>query len=529
MTKKKEPVEKTTKKPVVKKAVAKKAPAKKTPVKKAPVKKAPAKPVAKKTPVKKATPVKAKVVKKVTTEKAAPVKATPAKKVVTKKPIAPKKEAVKKAPVKKTTPKKEVKAKLEIAVKPTVKKVASPTVKKVVAKTSVFPSVYSIMKGGKATIIVDDQSYTKTGTDAASVHTLVKKFDKNKTQELFDQIMSILKPNLETLSKHNLVERDGRVYFGDIDVPLPEGIVVHITKRLEEGLDIGPTKKFWFRSLLNPSEVARDGFFDYCMKYGVTITNNGYAVLYKAVASKKSAQTNVDLASFVASEYMKCISTGLDPDIFLVYKRDGEYGIIKPGEELPPRGKVENGLKDLFVDLPSIVNANSDTSSVYTDKHTRKMTIRLGVPVVMDRDKCDPNIKIDCSYGLHVGSHKYVSNFGGVSDTIFACLVDPQHVVAIPEYDTSKIRVCDYLPYATMHRSSNGKWEEIASTHFEVDYEIHEKFTLEERTKELKSQLKGAKGKTKDLIAIKLDIVETRLLDLSHITAKEDDISSVAG
>ena len=58
------------------------------------------------------------------------------------------------------------------------------------------------------------------------------------------------------------------------------------------------------------------------------------------------------------------------------------------------------------------------------------------------------DLDIECSRGLHVGSVKYLENNNYVSDsdTILLVLVNPQHVIAVPKYDNSKLRVCEYFP-----------------------------------------------------------------------------------
>lgn len=76
---------------------------------------------------------------------------------------------------------------------------------------------------------------------------------------------------------------------------------------------------------------------------------------------------------------------------------------------------------------------------------------------------------------LHVGSMAYVKDFGhgGSDSAILEVLVSPRNVVAVPtDYHNTKMRVCEYYPYAI----SNG---ENSAIYLEEDYINHDKKQLE--------------------------------------------------
>ena len=125
-------------------------------------------------------------------------------------------------------------------------------------------------------------------------------------------------------------------------------------------------------------------------------------------------------------------------------------------------------------------------TSMYTDMHTKSMDINLGVPVKMDRKECDSDPAVDCSYGLHVGATAYVEKFGCGNRTILACLVNPANVVAVPNYDHSKMRVTEYFPFATA-TYVNGKIDIIEQKYFEDDY-------CEYEIEELEAQIQSVKA-----------------------------------
>lgn len=78
----------------------------------------------------------------------------------------------------------------------------------------------------------------------------------------------------------------------------------------------------------------------------------------------------------------------------------------------------------------------------YVDPHTRKVRQRLGSFVHMDEKLVDPNRRNECSNGLHVARRGYVGSFSG--NAIVLAKVRPEDVIAVPEYDANKMRVCGY-------------------------------------------------------------------------------------
>lgn len=65
------------------------------------------------------------------------------------------------------------------------------------------------------------------------------------------------------------------------------------------------------------------------------------------------------------------------------------------------------------------------------------------VPVVMNREECDPDENNTCSSGLHFCSRNYLPNFMGDSGKVIVVKVFPEDVTAIPaEYDLAKGRCC---------------------------------------------------------------------------------------
>lgn len=78
----------------------------------------------------------------------------------------------------------------------------------------------------------------------------------------------------------------------------------------------------------------------------------------------------------------------------------------------------------------------------FVDPYTKRVKQRIGSFVHMDESLVDPNRRNECSNGLHVARRGYVGNFNG--DAIVLAKVRPEDVIAVPEYDANKMRVCGY-------------------------------------------------------------------------------------
>ena len=397
----------------------------------------------------------------------------------------------------------------------------------ITVKSTVSLNFKSDLPLGKIHMLVNGTHYQRAGSAAyiQELQTLGVNAHNNQDPYAYQQLMLRLNPYQAALDAGVFQEaEDGSIYLENIPIPVPKALVKTMVQYVSAGHPIEPLKRFWFLCCLNPNTRSRDDFFKYCLDFGVVITNTGHVVLYKAVTHKqvpKSKAISSDLQAFIAQEYLEVTSKTRykKPDRYAIYEisRKNDQGEIekeyvsercvakdgsidKPSALHAAKAKRVGILSDLFDNIQ-----NLETEFVYTDKYTKKMNIQIGVPVKQDRDKCDPDINNACSKGLHIGSFKYVEQFAHSSDTILACLVNPMNIVAIPEYDTSKIRCCEYLPYARITRFDDGTWDEIAPRHLDVTYVSHQAediesaakvatVTIAEEAKARMADLKGGKN-----------------------------------
>lgn len=85
---------------------------------------------------------------------------------------------------------------------------------------------------------------------------------------------------------------------------------------------------------------------------------------------------------------------------------------------------------------------HKDVTGTNLDVHSRKVRNNAGDYVHMEEKDVDPSRTSSCSYGLHIASRDYLKTFTG--NALVAVLIKPQHVIAVPLNEHTKMRVCAY-------------------------------------------------------------------------------------
>lgn len=119
--------------------------------------------------------------------------------------------------------------------------------------------------------------------------------------------------------------------------------------------------------------------------------------------------------------------------------------------------KRNHSIEDLFrflerADLPiaddgsiiiyKVLQKHRQKEGYFADCHTGNVPQRAGSYVVMDASMVDHDRRNECSNGLHVARRGYIRSFGG--DVCFIGKLAPEDVIAVPDYDANKMRVCGY-------------------------------------------------------------------------------------
>lgn len=326
----------------------------------------------------------------------------------------------------------------------------------------------------------------------------------------------------------------GQVFLAGFNTPLPDALVEIIKEYHENAYPMEAIMNFWKLLMLNPDVRVRDVLFDFIKTHDFVLTDNGYMVVYKSVykaeTEKDAEPQDTTFAEFVSNRYLHVKKTWKEsPKNYVVYKdADGVFAITKTvtaekWDETEKNIEFLGNLNELFdaiysSDVPEDKEADVKATPIYTDMHTRKMVIELGVPVKQARKECDADFRRDCSNGLHVGATKYVENFAGHSGVVLVCYVNPMNVVAVPDYDHSKMRVCEYFPFA-LATYTDHKIDVIEQAYFESDYSDLEAEELEKQVAAIQADeapietAMNADEETRPMSEL-LKIIEARLVDI---------------
>lgn len=98
--------------------------------------------------------------------------------------------------------------------------------------------------------------------------------------------------------------------------------------------------------------------------------------------------------------------------------------------------------EDGSIVIYKVLKFKDKENSTYVDCHTQKVTQRVGSYVCMDASLVDHNRNNECSNGLHVARRGYIGSFSG--DVCVMAKLAPEDVIAVPQYDANKMRVCAY-------------------------------------------------------------------------------------
>jgi hypothetical protein len=322
----------------------------------------------------------------------------------------------------------------------------------------------------------------------------------------------------------------GEVYLAGFNTPIPDTLVDVIREYHENDYPLDAIINFWKLLMLNPDKRVRSVLFDFIKTHDFVLTDNGYMVVYKAVYEKKNEQDadETRFAEFISNRYLHVKKTWKEsPKKHIVYRKiddntfnSAQEKTIEKWDEKEKGVEILGNLQELFDAIFNSVDENEEKKvPVFTDMHTQKMHIELGKPVKQDRKECDADFRRDCSNGLHVGATSYVNSFAGRDSIVLVCYVNPANVVAVPDYDHSKMRVCEYFPFA-IATYEDRKIDVIEQAYFESDYTDYEVEELEEQVKKLQSNelpietAMNAENDEERPMSELMRIIESRLVDI---------------
>jgi hypothetical protein len=291
----------------------------------------------------------------------------------------------------------------------------------------------------------------------------------------------------------------GQVFMAGFNTPLPETLIEVIKEYHENGYPMDAIVNFWKLLMLNPDVRVRNDLFDFIKTHDFVLTDKGYMVVYKAVYERENEVMDAETKSFAEYISRQVLHVrknwSKSPYAYVVYKdlNSETWEITKKvtaetWDEKEKNVDILGNLGELFDSFFNVEVQEEEKTNVleFTDMHSRTMQIVLGQPVVKERSACDADPRNDCSNGLHVGATRYVETFANRTSKILVCYVNPANVVAVPQYDHSKMRVSEYFPFA-LANYEDGKIDIIEQAYFESDYCEYEIEELEKQVEAIQA------------------------------------------
>lgn len=274
-------------------------------------------------------------------------------------------------------------------------------------------------------------------------------------------------------SKYMILDKNNSIYIKSISkLTVPQNFAEKLIEAEEtNNADrITAYLNFWTLLSLNPNSAVRDNLFWFLDKWGMSICKSGLFVAYRNVELKEQGtKYDQELTAYVSEKYYQIKNDKKDPNDYnvIISPIDEGYDVCRISEHTDDILSIGN-LSTLY---ENIVFADDKAGTVYTDNHTRKMEIRLGHVVSMDRRKCDEDSEHSCSTGLHCGARGWLKNnyCGNIGLKV---LVSPSDCCAAPRIDQyGKLRTCAYYPIQVIKFNDEGDVDDdIVPDGFEVDF-----------------------------------------------------------
>lgn len=80
----------------------------------------------------------------------------------------------------------------------------------------------------------------------------------------------------------------------------------------------------------------------------------------------------------------------------------------------------------------------------FMDIYSGKVHNYIGATIKMERRSVDDNPDNCCSYGYHIGSHRYANSWRGDEGKLLLVAFSPADAVSVPHNASDKLRVCKY-------------------------------------------------------------------------------------
>ncbi len=325
------------------------------------------------------------------------------------------------------------------------------------------------------------------------------------TEDLTTDQRKELMKKVSTVHDQFEYDLDGYAYLKGYSVPIPKDVaeaLIDAKYNPESNYTVTSIINFWKWALLNPNKRARNDLFGWFKTGKFSITESGNIVAYRCVAEKskgKSKEYSSDILAFAQRSFIKIKKWKRDPAKYYIEETADRFELTVE--------QTSTNLQEVYTS-----SLEDEVGDIYTDNHTKKMTIKIGQEVSMDRSDCDENEENSCSRGLHFMSLAYNLRLGSVKLVV---LVNPMNIVAFPSYDNTKGRSCSYMPISLAELDDAGNILEFDAGTYDLDYDDY-------NVKQLESLLgKNSLQELKDSGAISEDVTEKDLQTLRESLAEQ--------
>lgn len=314
------------------------------------------------------------------------------------------------------------------------------------------------LTGKLLTVIIDKKKYSLSSPDNALkllIKKEIEKYNKKNSDLVLSKIIKLLTPE-ETKKKAELlvikkqvhkqkkvvkgllkaskkevkkikvkldprfeVTAAGAVRLKGYAVDIPEELVREIYDYQRDRTPLEPLINFWMLAMLNPNPIARDKMFGYLSRHKLILTPNGYFVTYRMV------KTTDNPKEFTHAHH----SAGKR----LIY-RPGTVARI-PRSECDEDGSVDCS-RGLHTGTPAFIGIKG------VEKETLGKGYDKGEKEVVTKSQGGQyGTGYDYSPQETKTTQKFDNSFGNQA---IICLVNPMHVVSVPNSDTRKMRSCEF-------------------------------------------------------------------------------------
>ncbi len=285
------------------------------------------------------------------------------------------------------------------------------------------------------------------------MNSLIAQAKEMTTKSFSDKLQDVI-PYLvfNSVSQQYFIKNNNKVS----SFALPKVLADRILKAYEEKTPIEPFVKAWIWFLRNPkftpakgerfaryittlvvdqaekAKLMTEGYSDevatkHATYNEVSITKNGLISTYKYVTIK---DWKFDEHGKVIDRYAK-----------LYNEETGE------ATELDKPVVGETPLEEWYL-LPPVMRESGEACNVSgEDKPTHRVKVG-GVHSLPSWDSIDCTDNRSCVKGLHLGGLSYIKGYGGKTELLLNCFVNPMHIGAFTDDGSGAIRVLEYFVHS---------------------------------------------------------------------------------